>query len=888
MALKQILARTIKGIQLIVAITSAVISIIIVGFLFWNLAGKTYLDLPFPAGGDFYNFYTYAVFFKKYLTFPTVGWIHWWNEGVPVIGGYSSLHYYLLHPFYSFFDTLMLVQLYSVTTLFLFFLGSFISFWLVGRSILLACVLTIILLFTQGVYYSLFIGGFVAAANTQWLLPFSFISLFLYVERKNAQYLTIGAIAAGFSLLFHQPTSLILIMPTSLLFLFFSVKKWKNKARSLFIFLTISILVGSISLYQLYNQLILGRGSDKCDSQLCWGLYPDHFVNFHILEVLMPMVLLGLVLLIKIVKRKVKIKPVIVFFIIFSIPVLYCVAAYYKYIDAFASAYFPRRTYWAISFFALMVGAVSYRSIKEVLPKFSMAISTIIIIAVGASYMVYPQLFSIKVEGERPGAYPPIIEQYILPKYQKYHFEDLLPPWFPRNEQNYRFHSFNQNLIVWWNIMMPMPAVLGFSNAPLGNHVDWQYFLQESLRSEQPDSVTSEVILNKAQFLLDAFAIGYIENTASTSIHHKIISNSDLSVRSGGGWNFTEFSKDIITPIVSPTNTSPVLFIGDEQGYSSFIRVAALANLNSLIMIPVSGGDNFDKLSLSDLQQFDALVLYRYKGKDWEKLRRFVAGGGKLFIESGSLPEQPKYPLPEVFPASQIKEEKQGNRTWGKEASILGIETDSFSELVFEGGPWKRLVAKPEDLRPWASQMLTQDRNVLMAEGMLGKGKVVWSGWNFLYHIVNKNDLEEAILFGNIMSDFIGKANINKPIFTVKRERPEVIKIKGENITGIYFKENYHPGWSGVTNGKKLKVYPAGLDFMYIPTSHDPASATVLIRFSGGITNWVLFFITTLTILLSTIFVLLPKPFQILGTMITLHGGRIKKGTFHYWNKDDI
>ena len=153
--------------HLLVTILLGVFFTLVIAFVFWQIAGKTYLHLSFPAGGDFYNFYTYAVFFHKFLTLPPFGWMHWWNEGTAIVTGYPYIHYYLIYPLYQYFDTFTAVQIYNLILLFFFFLTSFLLFWLVSRSLLLSVMLIGVLFITKAIYYPLFVGGFIAAANTQ-------------------------------------------------------------------------------------------------------------------------------------------------------------------------------------------------------------------------------------------------------------------------------------------------------------------------------------------------------------------------------------------------------------------------------------------------------------------------------------------------------------------------------------------------------------------------------------------------------------------------------------------------------------------------------------------------------------------------------------------------
>ena len=860
-----------KLIKLIIFSLATVAVVIALALLYWQFFAKPYLDFPRPSGGDLYNALTYASFFKQFLTWPPAGWMHWWHEGTAVIGGYAWLFFYLITPLYHFFDLVTTVQVASLFFLELFFVFSFILLLVISRNLIVATLFTIVLLFAKASFYPLFVGGFVAESSAQWLLPLSLTFLFLWQKSFQPRFLVLAILANSVALLLHSPTAALLIFLPSLMMIIAANLSFAKKITSLMTLGILTVMISSIGLFTLYNQVILGSGNDPCDNPYCWGVYPEHFFWFNILIAIYPLFLLLVTLGLKTFKRNLQLSKILPFIFTLAVPIIYLIACYYKLINSMAGAYFPRRVFWAVSLLLLVLAASCFRTIRDIMPKVAFFISLILIVIMAGVFYLQPKIITDRIYRliDYPAVYPQDAQKFTLEKYKKEEFTDRIPKWLPYNESNYRFGEFNQEMNIWWNLVSAMPITLGYSNFPLGSHRDWLYFLQSSISRDQPAHIDLQALRNRAYFLFDAFGIGYYENSGTTALHPALISDSTLVTRTQEiSGLYLEYSKDIVTPIVSPTNTPPVLFIGDNQGYTNFIRVAALANLNSRIIIPVKGPDNFDRLDNNDLKYFKTIVLYRFHGNNWSKLKQFVEQGGNLFIDISSISEIPQSQLPEIFPVSQITSEKNIEPNWQNSDQTplltdLGINQASFSSLTFNNGPWGLTAAPLNQLRSWAKPLLIQKGQVLMARGNFGQGIVVWSGWNLLYHIVNYNNLEEANLMAKILSDFtkplIAK---NAPIFQVQRLKPEKIEISASNITGVYFKENYHSGWQGKADNQKLKLYPAGLDFMYWPVADTPTNTSVELTFTGGLINWGLFIISLITTLACIIYLLLPSIFH--------------------------
>ena len=147
-----------------------------------------------------------------------------------------------------------------------------------------------------------------------------------------------------------------------------------------------------------------------------------------------------------------------------------------------------------------------------------------------------------------------------------------------------------------------------------------------------------------------------------------------------------------------------------------------------------------------------------------------------------------------------------------------------------------------------------------LIEGTVGKGKIIWSGFNLPFHIVDNNNYEEAKLLKNIILSLVPQAKPQESTFEVKRPTPENITVSGNNFRGIYFKENFDDGWGAKSASKELKVYRAGLDFMYIPTTNN--SDKVDIIYKGNVKNYLVFYLSVFSSIAALIYIAFPKIFS--------------------------
>ncbi len=305
-------------------------------------------------------------------------------------------------------------------------------------------------------------------------------------------------------------------------------------------------------------------------------------------------------------------------------------------------------------------------------------------------------------------------------------------------------------------------------------------------------------------------------------------------------------------PILSSGNTLTVLVVGGKPKYDVFFRSLAQANINSSQIIPIWSGTDHLNISLSELKKFGAVFIYDLppnNKNDFKALKEYVEQGGFLFIEG---PKGEAFDLPEVFPVRNIKRhEVVGDWELSFQEYDFGTNFDNFSPPVFEEGPWG--VSLAEAVSSWAQVLVNESGEPIIVGGRFGKGKVVWSGMNLMYHAGNYKNKEEALFIKDIFDWLQGNREITRADFEVEFVHPEkrIVKL-GSSAKGVLFKEVHFPKWRAYLEkgGKKTKlsIYTAGPDFMYIPLSDAGKGDNIILEYKNTLIDFLGALISSFTL----------------------------------------
>lgn len=506
---------------------------------------------------------------------------------------------------------------------------------------------------------------------------------------------------------------------------------------------------------------------------------------------------------------------------------------------------------------------------------------------------------------------------------------ELVPSFLDPSDRNKRIYEADALVNIWWNSLFDMPMVRGYIDPPIAASERGGFFwLDIAIGNDsivRDFKVPENIALANALFLIDWYGVYYYEGgrlAISTSalpssylVKGDVFDKNEMRAVKGAiiKWqtksgkpelnrelpqylNFFKVRDELTSPILYANNAARILVFSDEQGYEDLMRALGAYNINSKYLIPVKAGKKIDDFNLDELSKYDSVILHNYtygnQNKVFEKLGKYVQGGGKIFIDTGfDGKDSVSKKLPEWFPIKSSDRKGLG-REWKLEVNsdpmTAGIDISQFGPPIFNDGDWKFTYGV--DMQSSAKALLTQDGKAILATNEFGKGKVIWSGMNFLYHLTQYKSGEESKLFKNILDEIVKIAEAKPVPGKAVWERSEKIKFWADSgARGVVFKEQFYPGWKArmVSSGKTLpilKVGPTMPGFMYVPTD---AQGPFELEFTyGGELQ------PYLTYTFSLIFILILLDKIILGGFLygkisRLIFGITQKSVGKWWEKED-
>lgn len=480
--------------------------------------------------------------------------------------------------------------------------------------------------------------------------------------------------------------------------------------------------------------------------------------------------------------------------------------------------------------------------------------------------------------------------------------KQLVPSFLDSTDRNKRLYASEAGVNIWWNSLFDMPLARGYLDPPIASSERGGLFwLDIAIANDslvRDFKIDENVAYNNALFLIDWNAIYYFEggrlsskgvNVGPSSYlvknnvfdkNEKPATNGlilkwqtasgkpDLRMDLSQSLNYYKVDDKFTSPVIYPSDAPVILFLGERGSYEDFLRVIATYNFNSRELIPVYGGKFIDEFNLGDLHNFDAVFLsnytYKSRSKSFDKLEKYVKEGGKIFIDSGSdVKDSNASDLPEIFPMKSSKRTGLG-KDWNPEAGdselLKSVDAGRFGPLIFNDSEWKLSFPADDSLKSDSIVVLKQKGKPVLVQRTLGKGEVVWSGINLIYHFNQYKVIDEAKLLSNVIEKFVKIEDRKIAQANAVWLKPEKVRIEtSAKPRGILFKEEGYSGWGArlvSEDNRKLPIYIAGPTypgFMYVPLSNLKTSPVVVqFKFSGDLNAWVI----TLISVLSVIFVI--------------------------------
>lgn len=595
------------------------------------------------------------------------------------------------------------------------------------------------------------------------------------------------------------------------------------------------------------------------------------------------------------------------------------------------------RLFWSVPvWIGVLASALwfsAYESLKKVVKNnvlklvFNLCASGLILILGVSFYLssgVFSTILSIVHRSEVSSAYPDILNLKVTDSERFVLKARLAPSWFRGDDTTYRLYSADQTVNLWWNSIFKMPLARGYIDSPIPNSKKGFSFLLDASLSEEEGSVPQltfafnypeETATSYAQFLIDWNAIKYFEGPHVGVVlkplpkyleellvarSERVDFNDEKYTKRPVTLNYVEFKDEVTSPILSGTNASTMGIFASENGYEIVVRaLAERGNLNSRVIIPLKLGKDIDEYGISELKNFDVLYLndwgYKNQEKAFKTLRTFLEMGGKIYVDTGTEVRESSGDLPDdIFPVKRVTRRGQGmewelentEKSYGK-----GVDFSKFSPPVFDGAEWNISYADSLDVKNEAQVILKNKGKTIMAAMKVGKGELLWGGFNLAYHIIRDHNVEEAKFFNNILSTMVKLEKNRSPESEVNFVNPNIRIIKTRGARGILFKEQAYDGWSAnLISGNKnqsLKIYKAGPaypGFMYVVLP-DTEPAEVKFNFSGSLTNKILIFGSLAIVIL--LFEEVAFSGIILGRIRKLGWKLFKRRVGHWWQKED-
>lgn len=901
-----------------------VIVLIVILAAFFPIA-KSYYDTYPPIGDDFYHTFSQVQYFLNNFTWPHLSWKYIWYFGGPSLIGYPWLNFYGASFLVRFLGLYPGVILYYLGGILLYGWLCYFLFKKLSSSRFTALGLAIAIMWSTSTWILFFRSSFALAFN-QMFLPLAIFLILKYQESNKKKFLFLSALVIGLSFLAQSGSAIPFLSPSLLILLIFWWSKkdtfwqWKKKIIDTISFL---LIVFFISLFYLYS-LVANFASQRADTTVFDWMRQDAFAALYNKTNIMILGFFIFLLLSVLITRRLKeIKKALPFLMVFLYIIVFNIFTVTGH-NPFGTDFPPNETWYIYSFLLVCFCAIFWQALEPVIKKYFrrwliglIKISLLLIfITPFGLFGVYNFLGYFKLHNPEYSCAPEDSLHKAVIKNDYTEINKAFPEWFPKDDKNWRYFPLSACMYLWWNAINKMPLPTGYALI-LRNKLNIDYInragevFNGSLAAKNPD-LDPNIIRNNALFFLDWMGVGFIENFESPYTKDPEIVELGKEPEA---YRVLPVKKNITSPIIKSTNVPSILIVSSSGGFDTMVHVLAQENLNSRYLIPVNGSlfiDVIDDLLKEDLEDFDAILLYdyqyqkeksfkKYPQEIWERLADYVKNGGKLIIETGSEVKESDIKnlpninvLPEVFPIERTSWGDLGSDwelSYQEDFLLEGVNLEELPPLIYNGDPWKLSYSSQENVRDWAKVILSQREKPILVQGKLGEGEVIWSGITLPYLIKSYNNFETSKLFRNILEELVNLEDESTLPVQVERFKSEQIEIKGRDFKGVLFKENYNSGWQAKIKDRNLKIYPAGLNFMYfkVPSENKEEKEELVINlnYRGEFKLKIMFYLSLITVLYILFYSAGGHRFQNKFIRI-LRINKLKRKIKKWWAKEEI
>lgn len=861
---------------------------------------------------------------------PHFKWFHSWSGGTPHFLWYPSINYLLIAgaKLVTSFSSEFLLSLLGVLSVALGAVAVFLVAYELTKTYLLSLAGAFVYIFTPAVWAVVFsMGGY----NRGVSIAFFGLSIWACVwwlrtfqeakENRLAYFLTVVFLALSIFTHFTcgGPQAFLAVF----VLIIFAVQGWLRRivtAAKVLVpagFLTAMFTLPLVLTRTFSGSMVAGQESFRLEDMfVSWSSLFYLFTNenirgfsgglFRLSPLLLPLlvVFMGAVILLR---RKALFKGKLLWctflgLSFFSFLFIIYATVYFPFLKHYGAGFFDPRMaiFFLPALLAPMVAVGIYwlaggKVVREMAGFF------LIILAVGWFFIQFPY-------GDLPRIQAIPSKSYLS-----------LPAYPPKTQFNFRFGTGNySNLAESFNYHFPyVPQTRDYFATGV---VAPDYYVYLVLAGWQWEDNYLET-----NFLFDWWGVkqfAMMNNEANVEYNplEKFKKESSYYNFLASNEAFSVFDYQEANTVTSATDVPALLVIGSEKtkAYNLVFRSLAQGNLNSRYVIPIYGKEHIDDYSLAELKQFPLIFLYDYKFHQSKKagklLKKYVEAGGSLIIEANKNIEEKREILEklEVWPVEEVKKTDFG-KEWqltsaGNYGGILtDVDFAKFAPAVFAQDPWG--IAYASQIKDWAKPVVYDNGEPVIVAGELGKGRVIWSGMNFPYHIVTYNNEEEAKFIGKMIA-WVQKKEELKPeplvlsqeykdpnskslFFETEKYKVEFVHPEKRVITlkkpakGVIFKEFHFLNWQAFINGKKTKIYKAGPEFMYLVLPDSKPGDKVEFVFQTHFVQWLGGLISLFTFLGLLFYSLKGRTFQLFSKKLSARLVLPLKTLSSWWEKED-
>jgi hypothetical protein len=265
------------------------------------------------------------------------------------------------------------------------------------------------------------------------------------------------------------------------------------------------------------------------------------------------------------------------------------------------------------------------------------------------------------------------------------------------------------------------------------------------------------------------------------------------------------------------------------------------------------------------------LLGYRYHDAHtaWDRLDRYVRGGGSLYVETGWQYVDPDWDLGAGYSALPVTGLRWGPVDPNAAVTVSGAPARDWGPMRYQGGGWG--ASSAGGVRPGAEELVSAGGRVVAARWQRGSGRVFWSGMNLLAHQEATGSEAEAGFLAEQWKWLLpggGAAVALEPRW--QGDTATLDLQASEGPSEVLFKESKAPGWTAALvwpgGSRSVGVEDAEADFMLVRLDRVPEGARLVFSYGPGPAVWAGWVASALALVFLLAWTVAPAPFAALGS----------------------